>query len=185
MNINSVLSKHILKNGKELTIIRPDASYAEKMVEFIKTVDEESPFLGRESRDQRLTVDEMRNNLETKLKSKTDEFCLGLIDGEIAVEFFVMPVAGTRVRFAHRSKFGLVVLKKYWGIGIGRIAVTKCIELSKQLGYEQLELNTCVENKAGISLYESLGFKIYGSLKNAMKYEDGSYADEYLMVIDN
>lgn len=178
----NIISKHTLKNGKVLTLLEPDSRYAEAVVEFIKTVDEESPFLGRESRDKRLSAEEMRENLESKLSSENESFLIGLIDGEIAVECFVKPVS-TRVRFAHRSLFGLVVLKKYWGIGIGRIAVKECINQSKLLGYEQLELNTTVENKTAIALYESLGFEICGTLKNAMKYADGSYADEYMMVM--
>lgn len=37
-------------------------------------------------------------------------------------------------------------------------------------------------NKNAIALYESMGFTIYGTLKRAMKYQDGSYADDYMMV---
>jgi len=173
--------KHTLKNGMELTIITPGAVYAEQMVEFIKVVDEESLFLGRESRDKRRSVQETRDFFDAKLKSTNEAFCLGLINGEIAVEFFVLPTSN-RVRFAHRSLCGLVVLKKYWGMGIGRLAVKKCIDLSKQLGYEQLELVTNTQNEAAISLYKNLGFEICGNLKNAMKYADGSYADEFAMV---
>ena len=178
----SLLSTHTLKNGKELTLLKPNSEYAESMVGFIKTVDEESPFLGRESRDKRLSVEEMRESLESKLNAERATFFIGLIDGEIAVECSVHPI-NNRARFAHRSQFGLVVLKKYWGIGIGRIAVRECINLSKQHGYEQLELNTTIGNEAAIALYKDLGFEICGTLKNAMKYADGSYADEHSMVL--
>jgi ribosomal protein S18 acetylase RimI-like enzyme len=176
-----VLSSHVLKNGKELVFIRPGAEYSEAVVDFIATVNAESPFLGRDLRDKMLSVEEMRENLDRKLEAKRETFFLGLIDGEIAVECSVHPI-NNRARFAHRSIFGLVVLKKYWGIGIGRIAVTKCIELSKKHGYEQLELHTTASNETALGLYKSLGFEICGTMKNAMKYADGSYADEYVMV---
>lgn len=32
-------------------------------------------------------------------------------------------------------------------------------------------------------MYESMGFEIYGTQKHALKYGDGSYADEYYMIL--
>lgn len=182
MNSINIISKHILKNNKELILIKPDPEYAEAVVEFIKTVDEESPFLGRESRDARLSVTEMGESLKAKSSSENEAYFIGIIDGAIVVECSVSSIS-SRVRFAHRSRFGIVVLKKYWGIGIGRIAVNECINLSKYYGYEQLELGVSVENEAAINLYKSLGFEIYGTIKHAMKYADGNYADEHSMVL--
>lgn len=31
-------------------------------------------------------------------------------------------------------------------------------------------------------MYKSFGFEIYGTKKHALKYSDGTYADEYSMV---
>lgn len=31
-------------------------------------------------------------------------------------------------------------------------------------------------------MYQSFGFKIIGTMPNALKYLDGSFADEYIMV---
>jgi len=178
----NILNKYVLKNGKELIFIEPGPEYAEMLVEFISNVDEESPFLGREARDVRLSVKEMYDKLESKLKAEKETYFLGTIDGEIVVECSVHAIS-KRVRFAHRSGFGIVVKKKYWRNGIGRLAVSECINLSKNHGYEQLELNTNVGNEAALNLYKGLGFEICGMTKNAMKYIDGSYSDDYSMVM--
>ena len=49
-------------------------------------------------------------------------------------------------------------------------------------GYEQAELEVVASNENAIALYKMLGFSIYGERKHSMKYRDGSYADEYLMM---
>ena len=33
-----------------------------------------------------------------------------------------------------------------------------------------------------IKMYQSFGFEIIGTIENALKYQDNTYADEYLMV---
>lgn len=43
------------------------------------------------------------------------------------------------------------------------------------------ELEVVVSNERAIKLYKSLGFEIYGTLKNNMKYKDGTYVDAYIM----
>ena len=51
-----------------------------------------------------------------------------------------------------------------------------------KIGYEQAELEVVTSNEQAIALYRGLGFDIYGTQKHSMKYKDGCYADEYLMV---
>ena len=69
-------------------------------------------------------------------------------------------------------------------MGLGRQMLSLLLEQAKKCGYEQAELEVSAGNKNAIALYESMGFTIYGTLKRAMKYQDGSYADDYLMVRD-
>lgn len=56
------------------------------------------------------------------------------------------------------------------------------LEFIKSQGYEQAELTVVGGNERAIHLYESFGFTEYGRLKNANKYDDGTYADDILMV---
>ena len=56
------------------------------------------------------------------------------------------------------------------------------LDIAKKMGYEQAELEVIADNKPAIALYEKLGFKIYGTFPNNMKYADGSYADTYWMM---
>ena len=46
----------------------------------------------------------------------------------------------------------------------------------------QAELEVIAANSGAIALYKSLGFEICGTMKHAMKYKDGTYADMYTMA---
>lgn len=48
----------------------------------------------------------------------------------------------------------------------------------KEKGVEQLELEVVTQNTRAISMYQNLGFDIYGTKKYALKY-----ADEYFMCL--
>lgn len=54
--------------------------------------------------------------------------------------------------------------------------------MAKNLGYEQAELEVIADNKTAIALYEKLGFKIYGTFPDNMKFKNGNYADAYWMM---
>ena len=52
--------------------------------------------------------------------------------------------------------------EEYWGLGMGRALTRACIELAKQAGYVQLELQAGADNAHALALYESEGFTEYG-----------------------
>ncbi|MBR1746843.1 MAG: GNAT family N-acetyltransferase [Clostridia bacterium] len=65
-------------------------------------------------------------------------------------------------KIRRRAEFGVGVDSAYWGLGIGCALTETCIELSKQAGYSQLELDVVADNIAALSLYKKLGFSEYG-----------------------
>lgn len=54
--------------------------------------------------------------------------------------------------------------------------------LAKNMGYEQVELEVVEGNTRAKNLYERFGFRETGKNLRALKYDDGSYRDEYKMV---
>ncbi len=85
-------------------------------------------------------------------------------------------------RFCHRASLSLLVLQEYWGLGIGSQMIQQCICWCQERGVTQLELEVVAGNIRAVALYQRFGFQISGIIPNALRYPDGSCADEYFMV---
>ena len=103
------------------------------------------------------------------------------VDGTLAGSCRLSP-EGSAARSRHRCGVAIALYQAYCGLGIGRYALETLIEAAKRIGYEQMELSVVRGNGRAQQLYERLGFQAYGLLPHAMKYPDGSYADEILMI---
>ena len=68
----------------------------------------------------------------------------------------------SRRKVAHRARFGISVLKDYWGMGIGRVVMEASIDCACRAGYTQLELDVVDGNERAVSLYRRAGFEEYG-----------------------
>ena len=58
----------------------------------------------------------------------------------------------------------------------------RLLAFSVQAGFEQVELEVVAKNRRALNLYLKYGFTVYGTRPHGIKYADGSYADDYLMV---
>ena len=85
-------------------------------------------------------------------------------------------------RYNHRANIGIALLQKLTGQVIGRLMLNVMLDEIKKLGFEQAELIVIDHNDRAKHLYESMGFKECGRYPNANKYDDGTYADDILMV---
>ena len=56
------------------------------------------------------------------------------------------------------------------------------LDIAKEVGYEQAELDVISTNDAAKALYEKLGFVKYGVFPNNVKYKDGTYGDSEWMM---
>ena len=81
----------------------------------------------------------------------------------------------------HLGQFGMMILKEYWGQGIGK----KLLELqethAKAQGISRIEAMVRVKNERGVKLYEHNGYKIEGTRRRAAKI-DGEFFDEYFIA---
>jgi ribosomal protein S18 acetylase RimI-like enzyme len=79
---------------------------------------------------------------------------------------------------------GMMVLGGWQGRGIGRLLLNECITQARRApGLEMLTLSVTSSNVAAVGLYQSVGFKRYGTLARAIKL-GGQYHDKDLMAID-
>ena len=107
---------------------------------------------------------------------------LAFVDGEYAGNCSFESKAGSR-RTKHRAGIGIALFQKYTGFGLGKLMLNRLLTEIKNLGFEQAELTVVGNNEKAKHLYKNLGFKECGIIPNANKYDDGTYADDILMVL--
>ena len=73
----------------------------------------------------------------------------------------------------------LGIKKAYQGNGYAKKLMDKCEEITKMMGYVNINLEVRVSNQKAIKLYEKGGFKIVAIRKN---YYQDNHEDAYLMI---
>jgi ribosomal protein S18 acetylase RimI-like enzyme len=86
------------------------------------------------------------------------------------------------LKTAHRGNiWGVYVTPGARGHGIARALISHIIDYARTQ-VSQVHLSVVTENDSARSLYESLGFTIYGTEPRSL-FVDGRYLDEHMMVL--
>lgn len=171
-----------LKNGQKLTVRNPESGDEQGLIDHIKIVDSETKFLAREPDEFNFTLEQEREFIRNCINDESRLFLIGEIDGRIIANCSVGVISNNK-RHLHRAAMGIAVRRDYWSKGIGNKMIQECIRWCEEKGVEQLELEVVTQNDRAVSMYKNLGFQVYGTKKHALKYGDGAYADNYIMVL--
>lgn len=169
--------------GMEIDGIRlqsPDENDAEAIISLMKQVMDETPYLACSSEEFDMTVEDERRFLRARADDPRDTFIAAWSDGAPIGTVSVRAV-GAKSRERHRSRLGICLLRAYWGRGVGTRMMETALELARDSGFLQLELEVDAENQRAIALYRRFGFEEYGRLPGATR-RDGQFFDELLMV---
>ena len=156
---------------------RDAASYLQLRLEALER--EPLAFTDSVAEHQAMTLETIRNRLGTA----EDNFVLGaFIDRQLIGMAGFFRRRGEKIR--HRGGiWGVYVSEECRGNGVGRALLGELIGLVQLLpGMEQVALAVSSQNAGAKSLYESLGFELYGCERRALKIGD-AYVDEELMVL--
>ena len=173
--------RHVL-NGREIIFRSATVEEADRLLQYLKTVTGETRFLMAEPDEISYTQEEERQFIEEHNNAEDALLMLAFVDGEHAGNASFTREAGSR-RAAHRAGIGIALFQNYTGFGLGRLMLERLLDEVKKLGFEQAELTVVGGNKRARHLYESLGFRECGRIPNANKYDDGSYDEDVLMVL--
>ena len=153
--------KFTLKNGQEVLIRNGDSADGAAVYENFNQAHGETDFLLSYPDENSFDPEQEARFLEDKTNSDNEIELIALIDGKVAGTAGIEAV-GNKYKLKHRAEVGISILKEYWGLGLGRLLTSACIQCAKEAGYSQVELNVVAENTRAISLYKSLGFTEYG-----------------------
>lgn len=172
---------YILKNGKSVTIRKPVIEDAEDIISVISTADRETLFLARNPGEFKATLEKEREMI-TEVCSSTDRaWFVAELEGKVVGQCSVGLVNHYQ-RYRHRAGVAFVLLQDYCNLGIGGKMMEECLAWCKENNVTQVELDVVKNNDRATKMYQSFGFEIVGTIPNALRYADGTYADEYNMV---
>lgn len=171
----------ILKDGRTCVLKPPAPEMAEEMIRIMRRAAGETPFLSRYPDEVDLTPEGEAEFLAGSLESTESALVIAEVNGTIA-GYGGVHGNRTRRKIRHRCTMGISLSKEYWGLGIGTAVIGYMGELAKQAGYEQMELLMVADNERAGALYRKCGFTECGRQYRGMKFDDGTYHDEILMV---
>ncbi len=171
----------ILKDGRKCILCPTTAEYAADMIEYLKITASESPYLLRYPDEVQYTIEGEKEILTRIYGNERSIMMLALVDGKVAGNAGVDGL-GAKRRVLHRCSLAIALYKEFWGLGIGKAMIEYLCELAAKIGYEQMELEVVDGNERARNLYKICGFVETGRHVDAMKYDDGTYRDELIMI---
>jgi RimJ/RimL family protein N-acetyltransferase len=174
--------KIVLKNKKEINLRSPEPEDAGVLLTHLKNIFQQSYRNMNHPKnhwDNFLVEDEAK--ILTEFKNSNQQFMISAFDGErIVGNLGLFGMSATFLK--HNARLGMGIEIEYHHIGLGTALITYALENAKALGFKRIELTVRAFNQPGILLYEKVGFRRVGILKD-MAFIDGEYHDEYLYEI--
>jgi L-amino acid N-acyltransferase YncA len=99
--------------------------------------------------------------------------------GEI-IGWASLNVFNAREAYRFVADLSVYIGREWRGKGVGRVLLTRLVELGRQHGYHKLVLSAFPFNAAGVALYERLGFRTVGIYKEQGQL-DGEWVDTIVM----
>jgi len=125
-----------------------------------------------------------REKVEQHIKSR-EAIVLVIVEKEANKPVGQTASAFFRIDYISRSAiFYLAILDPaYWSKGFGSEATQLMVDYAfKTLNLNRIQLHVCAENTPAIKIYERVGFKKEGVLRQAM-FRKGNYVDFWVMGI--
>lgn len=173
--------EYLLKNGKKVVIRKPEPEDAKSIINVMSIADTETLFLARNPGEFSTPIDREREIITNVINDDDVEWFVAVYEDQVIGQCSVGLVRRS-ARYRHRAEVAFVILKEYWNLGIGGKMMEECIKWCKDKGVTQMELDVVKDNEKAIKMYRDFGFEITGTIPRALRYQDGTYVDEYFMI---
>ena len=173
--------KILLKDGR-VALLRnpsPDADAA-ALIRHLKQIVSETEFLLRYPEECNWTETQEKNILSENNADDRRLMLVCEVDGEIAgmCGMSLYP----QMKFRHRASLDIGLQKRFWNLGIGTAMLEALIEIARDRGVMQLELDYIEGNARGRALYEKMGFTDIARHPDAVRFKDGSMRSLVFMM---
>lgn len=168
------------KSGDDYVIRDVEMRDVSGLVEYINTLSNEQTYILLQGEQK--TIEEEKSYVEDLLSKMSKNLIVALVV-ESKGKIIGHTTFGMRTRVeSHVGSIGISLSSDYRDQGIGRILLSKLIEIGKQKlqGLKIIELGVFGNNERAIHLYQSLGFIKYGVLPKGINHK-GQFIDHIFM----
>ena len=170
-----------LKDGRAAALRSPSEEDAERMLDYVVNASGETPFLLRYPEEWAdYTIEREKSRLKSALEAD-DRAMLTCFVGERVAGSCSIALNGD-MKTRHRASVAIAIRREYWGNGIGTRMLVELERVAVTRGVTQLELDFIEGNTRAQRLYEKAGYHITGVRPDAIRFRDGSMANEIMMV---
>lgn len=171
-----------LRNGQRATIRPAKPEDAGSVLDYLNCVFGETDYLAFGKGDLDWPIEKERKFIEGYLDSDNKLLIIAIVRQSIVGTLGFTGDEKTRLR--HTGEFGMAVLRKHWGLGIGAALIECMIEWAKSSGVvRKINLRVRVDNQRALSLYERFGFVREGVVRRQFAVVD-KFFDAYFMGLE-
>jgi len=164
----------------EMIIESPNLADAKEIIQFLKVVQGETDFLAKGKEDVSIAKKQEEKFINNINQSQKSLFLIVRYKDKIVATLTI--TSDKTPRTSHKAEFGMAVLKKCWGIGIGTNLINLMLEFAKKVGLVRIELKVDADNVRAINLYKKFDFKIEGKLESYKMTDKDIYKDGLIMA---
>lgn len=170
----------VLKNGKTVVFKHCSADEAHLFPEFQQQIANETTntmqMVGQSSSQEKIK-DVWKQSEEDSLYLRLGVFYKHRLIGQLGFR----PLTPIHPWTKHIGQFGMMILKEFWGQGIGARMLKIQDDHARLQGLTRIEATVRVQNDRGVNLYKKAGFHIEGLKKCAAVIENREQ-DEYFIA---
>lgn len=150
---------------------------AERYLQMLKILDEQTNFLMFEPGERKTTLEDQKNIIKYNIENEIPMF---LMEVEGKIVGFLKGVRYKCNRMNYNLHIALGILSSHRGKGGGKALMNKVDEWSQSKNIKRIELTVVCANEKAVNLYKSMGFEIEGIKRSSFRL-DNEFVDQYYM----
>lgn len=121
-----------------------------------------------------------KTDARSKWLNESAKSFIAKIDDKIVGAYLIRP--NQVGRGSHIANASYIVDEETRGNGVGKALALHSITTAKELGYKAMQFNFVVSsNEPAVKLWQSVGFKIIGTIPQGFKHKVLGFVDAYIM----
>lgn len=174
------MKKIKLKDGRDAVIRDALPDDAARILEITKSVMKEGRYSPSDPDEIRMTIDDEKLYIQDYLDGPGKAFFVAEINGRIIG--LITFENGPRRRLAHTGILGILILKEFRELGLGRALLETALKWAENNPLiEKVSLTVFSSNHRSINLCRKYGFIEEGRRVKEIKFGDDDYSDDILM----